>query len=143
MLGWVDSVQRRVDDERSRLLMTPRKPRSNWARTNKARVEKLTAAGLMTPAGLAVVETAKANGSWTALDDVENLVEPADVRAALDADPAAREQWNGFPPSARRGILEWLLNAKRVETREKRIRDTVEKAAQRIRANQWSPPDKR
>jgi len=141
--GWVDSVQRRVDDERSRLLMTPRKPKSNWARTNKARVAKLTAAGLMAPAGLAAVEVAKANGTWSALDDVENLIEPADLKRALDADATARGEWDGFPPSARRGILEWILNAKRPQTREARIRETVKQAARGVRANQWRPPEQR
>lgn len=104
--GWVDSQARRLDEERSQLLMTPRRPRSGWSRSNKLRVERLSAAGLMAPAGLAAIETAKANGAWEALDAVENLSEPDDLRAALDADAAARRHWDAFPPSARRGILE-------------------------------------
>ena len=104
--GWVDSLPRKLDDERSQLLMTPRRPRSGWSRSNKLRVERLSAAGLMAPAGLAAIETAKANGAWEALDAVENLSEPDDLRAALDADAAARRHWDAFPPSARRGILE-------------------------------------
>jgi uncharacterized protein YdeI (YjbR/CyaY-like superfamily) len=135
--GWVDSLGRKLDDRRSMLLLTPRRASSNWSRANKERIERLLAAGLMAPAGLAAVETAKRNGTWTALDDVENLVEPDDLRAALDADRAAREHWDAFPRSARRGILEWLLNAKTTPTRAKRIEETARLAARGERANQW------
>jgi uncharacterized protein YdeI (YjbR/CyaY-like superfamily) len=82
--GWVDSRPRKLDGERARLLVTPRKPTSNWSRANKERIERLTEAGLMTEAGTAAVETAKRSGSWTALDAVEQLEEPADLRRALD-----------------------------------------------------------
>jgi len=135
--GWVDSLPRKVDEQRSKLLVTPRKPRSNWSRANKERIERLTAAGLMAPAGLAVVEAAKRSGTWTALDDVENLVEPDELRAALDADPEARRHWDAFPRSAKRGILEWILNAKTSPTRTKRIEETARLAARGERANQW------
>lgn len=138
--GWVDSLPRKLDDERSQLLVTPRKPGSNWSRVNKERVQRLEAAGLMAPAGAAAVQAAKGDGAWSALDDVENLVEPDDLRAALDAEPDARGHWAGFPRSARRGILEWILNAKRPATREKRIRETATQAAQGVRANQWPRP---
>lgn len=135
--GWVDSLPRKLDDRRSMLLVTPRKPASNWSRVNKERVARLVEAGLMAPAGLAVVEAAKASGTWTALDDVENLVEPDDLRTALDADPEARRQWDAFPRSARRGILEWLLTAKTAPTRAKRVQETARLAARGERANQW------
>ena len=138
-VGWVDSLAKTVDGERSRLLMTPRKAGSGWSRPNKERIERLTAAGLMLPAGLAVVEAARADGSWSALDDVENLVEPDDLRAGLDADPAARANWDAFPRSARRGILDWIRLAKRPETRAKRITETVTRAARNERANEWTP----
>ncbi len=134
--GWVDSLARGLDDERSRLLFTPRRPRSGWARTNKERIARLEAAGLLAPAGRAVVEAARADGSWSALDDVENLVEPPDLCAALDADPDARAHWDGFPPSARRNILAWIQGARRPETRAKRIAQTARLAAQGVRANQ-------
>ena len=141
--GWVDSQSRKLDDERSQLLMTPRKPKSGWSRSNKLRVERLSAAGLMAPAGLAAVETAKANGAWSALDDVENLTEPGELREALDADPAARRHWDAFPRSARRGILEWIGNAKRPETRARRIAETAARAAENARANEWRPRGER
>jgi uncharacterized protein YdeI (YjbR/CyaY-like superfamily) len=91
--GWVDSQPRTVDDQRSARLLTPRKPGSNWSRLNKQRVERLTAAGLMQPAGLAAVAAARANGRWTALEAAENLAEPADLAAA----------WTPTPPPATTG----------------------------------------
>lgn len=135
--GWVDSLQRTLDEQRSQLMITPRKPGSNWSRSNKQRVERLLAAGLMAPAGLAAVESARRDGSWSALDEVEDLVEPGDLRAALDADPDARRQWDAFPRSARRAILEWLLGAKRPETRARRAAEIARLAARGERANSW------
>ena len=134
--GWIDSLGRKVDAERSQLLLTPRKPASNWSRLNKQRVERLTAAGLMEPAGIAMVELARRTGTWTALDLVEDLVEPDELRAALDAVPAARKSWDGFPRSTRRRILQWIGTAKTDATRDKRVRETVDDAAAGRRANQ-------
>jgi len=138
-VGWVDSTARRLDDERSMLYVAPRKPRSGWSRPNKERVARLTAAGRMRPAGQAVVEAAQADGSWSLLDDVENLVVPDDLRAALDALDGAADHWEAFPRSARRGILEWIVQAKRPETRAKRVEETARLAAINERANQWRP----
>jgi uncharacterized protein YdeI (YjbR/CyaY-like superfamily) len=135
--GWVDSLPRKLDDERTMLLMSPRKPGSNWSAVNKGRVEKMTAAGRMHPAGQAKVDQAKADGSWTALDAVERLEVPEDLRAAFDARPGAAAAWDGFPRSVRRGVLEWILNAKTPATRAKRVSETAEKAARGERANQW------
>jgi uncharacterized protein YdeI (YjbR/CyaY-like superfamily) len=138
--GWIDSLGRRLDAERTRLLFTPRKPASTWSRPNKERIERLTAAGLMAPAGLAMVELARRTGTWTALDLVEDLVEPAELRAALDAVPAARQSWDGFPRSTRRAILEWISSAKTDATRDKRVRTTVDEAAVGRWANQPRQP---
>ena len=134
--GWVDSLGRGLDERRTQLLFTPRKPKSGWSRPNKERIERLSAEGRMAPAGFAAVEVAKANGAWSKLDDVENLVEPEDLVAALDRDPAARREWDAFPRSAKRGILEWIQNAKRPQTREKRVEETARLAAQGVRARQ-------
>lgn len=137
--GWVDSVPRALDGERTMLYIAPRKPRSGWSRPNKERLERLAADGLMTESGRRVVEAAKADGSWSMLDDVEDLVVPPDLAVALDATPGARDNWEAFPRSARRGILEWIVQAKRPETRDRRIRETAESAAAGERANQWRP----
>ncbi len=138
--GWVDSQPRKLDDKRSQLLVTPRKSGSRWSKANKERIAQLTQADLMTAAGTAAVSRAKTDGSWTALDAVEALEEPDDLRSELDANPDARRYWDSFPPSTRRGILEWILAAKREETRAKRIRETVEQASENVRANQWRQP---
>jgi uncharacterized protein YdeI (YjbR/CyaY-like superfamily) len=138
--GWVDSTPRKVDGLRSALTVTPRKPGSAWSAANRERVERLTAAGLMAPAGLAAVEVGQANGGWEALRDVEALAEPGDLRAALDAMPAARDHWDAFPPSTKRAILDWIRQAKQPATRERRVRQTVDEAAVGRRANQWRQP---
>jgi uncharacterized protein YdeI (YjbR/CyaY-like superfamily) len=135
--GWVDSQGRGLDATRTMLWVAPRKRGSGWARTNKVRIERLTVEGRMMPAGLAAVERAKADGSWSLLDDVENLTEPPDLAAALDAVPAARAAWDAFPRSAKRAILEWIVHAKRPATRATRIAETVAEAEAGRRANQW------
>lgn len=138
-VGWVDSVQRKLDDQRTMLRFSRRKRGSAWSRPNKERVERLTAAGQMLADGLEAVERAKADGTWSLLDDVEDGVVPDDLAAALDAAPPAREEWEAFPRSAKRGILEWIVQAKRSETRAKRIEETARMAAKGERANQWRP----
>ena len=135
--GWVDSKPAKLDEERSMLWFAPRKPKTNWSKLNKDRVEKMIKAGLMAPAGLAKVEAAKKDGSWNALDGVEALEIPPDLAKALSKNKTAREYFEAFPRSVKRGILEWILNAKRPETRAKRIEETVTLAEKNIRANQW------
>ena len=137
--GWVDSKGNKLDDDRTMLWFTARKRGSGWARPNKRRIEELEAAGLMTDAGRGVVEAAKADGSWTLLDDVEDLVVPPDLAAAFDAVPGSREQWEAFPRSAKRGALEWVVQAKTAPTRAKRIAEVAERAGRGERANQWRP----
>jgi uncharacterized protein YdeI (YjbR/CyaY-like superfamily) len=135
--GWIDSVKKIRDDMSSKQFFSPRKPKSGWAKTNKERVERLITEGLMTEAGMEKINIAKQNGAWNALDEVEKLTVPDDLAVAFDENPLARNYWDAFPPSVRRGILEWISNAKTAETREKRIIDTATKAAQNIRANQY------
>ncbi len=137
--GWVDSKGNRLDDQRTMLWFAPRKPRSGWSRPNKERVARLTAAGLMHPAGLAKIEAAKQDGAWTALDAVENLEIPPDLAQALAAHPPAQTHWEAFPRSVKRATLEWIAHAKRPETRAKRILETATLAAKNQRANQWRP----
>ena len=128
--GWIDSLRRALDADRSQLLMTPRRRGSKWSKPNKERIARLIAAGGMTPAGEAAVARAKEDGTWEALDAVEALQGPPDLGTALDADPAARRHWEAFPRSTKRAVLEWITSAKRPDTRERRIRETVERAAQ-------------
>jgi uncharacterized protein YdeI (YjbR/CyaY-like superfamily) len=131
--GWVDSTGGRVDDQRGKLYFAPRKTRSAWAATNKARVERLIAEGRMTPAGLAAIERAKANGSWEVLDSVERLEVPPDLGAALDASPPAAANFAAFPPSVRKQLLASVAMARMPETRADRIRRITEAAARNER----------
>jgi uncharacterized protein YdeI (YjbR/CyaY-like superfamily) len=133
-VGWIDSTVNVLDKERGLQLVTPRKPRSTWARSNKARVARLEAEGRMGPRGRQAVEVAKANGWWDLLDDVEALLEPEDLAASLDAVPAARLAWDGFPPSARKPMLFWVVSAVKDETRRRRIETIVAGAARGERA---------
>lgn len=135
--GWVDSKGNKLDDERTMLWYAPRKPGSGWSKLNKTRVAKLVADGLMAPAGIAKIEAAKQDGSWNALDKVEALEIPPDLKRALSANKDAKQYFELFPRSVKRAILEWISNAKRPETRANRIAETVESAAKNIRANQW------
>ena len=133
-VGWIDSTGRNLDDERALQWFSPRRPKSGWARSNKERVARLEAAGLMLPPGLAAIEEAKRNGSWSLFDDVENLVVPDDLAAALAASPPARENWDAFSKSGRQMMLAWLLQARRPETRSGRVARITEAAARGERA---------
>ncbi len=135
--GWVDSKVNRLDEERAMRWFAPRRPGSNWSRSNKQRVKKMIAANQMTAAGLAKIEAAKVDGSWSALDAVENLEVPDDLAAALATYDAAEAHFEAFPRSVKRSILEWIANAKKPETRAKRIEETARLAQDNIRANQW------
>ena len=128
--GWIDSTVRPGNERTAMQLVTPRKPTSTWAATNKARLERLLASGQVTERGLRIVEAAKANGSWTALDAVERLEVPDDLAAALDARPPARANFDAFPPSARKQLLWFVVSAKRPETRATRIARVVADAAE-------------
>ena len=138
-VGWIDSVAGRLDVERSLQWFSPRRPGSGWARTNKARVERLVADGQMLPAGLAAIEEAKRNGSWTLLDDIENLVVPDDLATALDATPLAREHWDAFSRSSRRAMLLWIAQAKRPETRGKRVAEIADSTSRNEKPPQFRP----
>lgn len=135
--GWIDSQKRKLDKQRSILLYTPRKLKSNWSALNKTRIDKLTNEGLMLPAGLAKVEWAKQNGTWDALNDVSEGIVPPDLMDTFEQYPPAFEHWEKFSKSIRKGILEWILNAKTPETRAKRILETATLAAQNVKANQY------
>ncbi len=132
--GWIDSRTRRVDDDRTMLLVGPRKPGSTWSAANKHRVAKLEKAGLMTPAGRKLVDAAKADGAWSFLDDIENVVVPDDLVSALQKNKAAQREFDRFNKSAKKVILLWIKTAKRSETRAKRVHETVRLAAKGLKA---------
>ena len=134
--GWVDSQPRALDATRSMRRIAPRNPDSAWSKANRERVIRLEQQGRMRPAGREVVAAAKASGAWTRNMAAEALVVPQDLAKALQA-TGAREQFDAFPPSSRRIILEWIEAAKRDETRSRRVQETAEKAARGERANHY------
>ena len=127
--GWIDSLPRSLDASRTMLLMSPRRPGSGWSTVNKQRVERLIEAGRMAAPGAAAIERAKRDGSWTLLDRAGALTVADDLAAALDRHDA-RTKFEALPPSARRGILEWIDQARRPETRTRRIEETAAAAAE-------------
>ncbi|MEL7002962.1 MAG: YdeI/OmpD-associated family protein [Bacteroidota bacterium] len=135
--GWIDSKPNKRDDHSYYQYFSARNPKSNWSKVNKDKVERLIAEGLMRPAGFKIIEIAKQNGTWDTLNDVDNLIVPPDLSKLFEANPKAFNYWKDFPDSTKRGILEWIFNAKRPETRQKRIIETVELAEKNVRANQF------
>lgn len=131
--GWIDSTVNKLDDGRFLQFYTPRKPKSGWSGLNKRRIESLMQQGLMMPPGLAKIEIAKKDGSWSVFDDIETLTIPADLQQALAANEAANVYFEAFSASAKKGILWWIKSAKRPDTRAKRIEETVHLAAQNKR----------
>jgi uncharacterized protein YdeI (YjbR/CyaY-like superfamily) len=119
--GWIDGRVGKVDAERSKLLISPRKSGSGWSRVNKERVQKLEASGLLAEPGRRAIADAQADGTWSRLDQIEDLVKPADFALALDGNPIAAANWESFPRSVKRGQLESLLGTKSEEARMRKI----------------------
>jgi uncharacterized protein YdeI (YjbR/CyaY-like superfamily) len=135
--GWIDSKGNKLDDERWMVWFAPRKPGTGWSSINKGRLERLIAAGLMAPAGMAKIEAAKRDGSWTSLDEIEALVIPPDLQEAFAPYPSAQINFEAFPRPAKLAILQWIAAAKTSETRARRIAETARLAEDNQRANQW------
>jgi len=119
--GWIDGQAGLVDELRSKLYFARRRARSMWSAPNKVRFQRMLDAGQMTSAGSAVVERAKADGSWTVLESADRLDMPADLAAALDQRPPARRTWDAYSRSARRQLLARILTARRDATRARSI----------------------
>lgn len=134
--GWIDGIRRAIDEERTMQLISPRRTQP-WAKTYKDRAERLIVTGAMHASGLASVERAKASGAWDAMNEVDALVVPDDLRERLQVEPPAWAEFEGFPPSVRRNILRWIASAKTPPTREKRIALTVSEArdGRRVKSN--------
>jgi uncharacterized protein YdeI (YjbR/CyaY-like superfamily) len=130
--GWIDSVTRALDADRSMQLISRRNPKSAWSAINKAHVDRARASGAMTPAGEALVTIAQTNGMWSFLDDVERLETPPDLAQALET-TGTTGFWTALPRSVKRGTLEWLKTAKSPETRQKRLDDITGSARQNLR----------
>lgn len=126
--GWIDSTAKPIDDEKYMQFFTKRKPKSVWSKVNKDKVERLINDGLMAKAGFDSIEKAKQNGSWTILDDVEELKIPEDLEEAFNTKSGSKDYFLSLSKSVRKSILQHLVVAKRPETRKKRIIEIVELA---------------
>ncbi|WGD34989.1 YdeI/OmpD-associated family protein [Olleya sp. YS] len=123
--GWIDSTVKSLGNGKRRQYFCKRNPKSVWSALNKKYIKELEAKNLMHPSGYAIIEIGKQNGSWTALDDVENGIVPEALQHAFDANPVAFENYNNFAPSYRKSYLYWLNQAKRETTRQKRIAEII------------------
>ena len=136
--GWIDSKSKPIDEHKFMQFFSRRKPNSVWSRVNKEKIERLTNEGLMTEAGYEIIEIAKQNGSWTILDEAEALVIPDDLDKEFQKRKNAKEYFLSLSRSDKRNILQWLVLAKRQETREKRIAEIVELADKNQKPKQFS-----
>src|SRR5690606_22232656 len=123
-----------LGDGKRRQYFTPRTPKSVWSALNKTYIEELIAQDLMHDSGLKTIELAKQNGSWASLDDVENGVIPEDLQVEFDKNKESFFNYNNFAPSYRKSYLYWLNQAKREETRKKRITEIIRLCANNIKS---------
>lgn len=135
--GWIDSVKKTIDTEKYKQFFSQRKPNSTWSKINKDKVDYLIAKKLMRKAGLKAVEMAKQNGSWTIFDSAENLIIPSDLEEEFKTEPSSKEYFLSLSKSSRKSILQWIILAKRAETRKGRINEIVKLASQQLKPKQF------
>lgn len=135
--GWIDSKKVAIDKERAHQFFSKRKAKSTWSKINKQKIEQLIDKGLMTEAGYISIEIAKQNGSWTILDAVEELIIPKDLETALKVKSDAMDYFLSLSKSVKKAMLQWLVLAKRDETRQKRIAEIVELAVKKQKPKQF------
>ncbi len=135
--GWIDSTRKTIDETKFKQLFSKRKPRSTWSKINKEKIKRLTAEGLMMDAGFQAVKLAKQNGSWTILDEVEKLAIPADLEKAFTLHPGAKDYFMSLSKSIKKMMLQWIVLAKKPETRQNRINEIAILAGQRKKPKQF------
>lgn len=133
--GWIDSRPRKLDEDRFLILFSPRRPKSVWSAVNKKKIRQLIRDNRMTSHGLQRIQEAKKNGSWNALVKSDRMELPPALKKAFAANKKAFVKFEGFPPSARRAILEWIYSAKSKATKQTRVKRTVELSALGLKAN--------
>jgi len=133
--GWIDSVVKRIDNEKRKQLFTPRKLKSGWSKVNKNHIKKLTANSLMHKSGLQKIKIAKKDGSWSSRDDAENLIISNDLKKAFVKNKLAFKNFQALSKTYKKSYLHWIYSAKREETKKKRILKTIQLYAQNISKN--------
>jgi uncharacterized protein YdeI (YjbR/CyaY-like superfamily) len=135
--GWIDSTRKSIGNDTFIQFFTKRKPNSVWSKINKAKIERLIDDGLMHSAGYDCIEKAKINGSWSILDNVEELLIPEDLEKEFETKPGSKDFFLSLSKSVKKAILQWLVLAKRPETRQNRINEIAELAAQKRKPKQF------
>lgn len=135
--GWIDSTKKTIDEARYMQYFSKRKPNSMWSKINKAKVANLIENNLMTKAGFDSIATAKQNGSWTLLDEVEALVVPEDLKEELAKFKGSMAYFDSLSKSIKKILLHWVISAKRTETRQKRILEIAENASKNLKPKQF------
>ncbi|WP_237275344.1 YdeI/OmpD-associated family protein [Tenacibaculum ovolyticum] len=131
--GWIDSTVKSLGDGKRQQYFCPRKPKSVWSTLNKKYIKELSINSLIHKAGLSSIEVAKENGSWIALDDIDNLIIPNDLQIEFNKNITAFTNYNKFAKSYKKGYLYWLHQAKRETTRLKRITEIIRFCEQNIK----------
>lgn len=137
--GWIDSIRKSVDHEKFIQFYSRRKPNSAWSKINKEKVARMASEGLISQAGLDAIELAKKNGSWTKLDEVEELTIPVDLAKAFKSHPGSKKYFTALSRSNKRIVLQWIALAKRPETRKKRIDEVAKLAGKNLMPKQFRP----
>lgn len=132
--GWIDSTVKSLGDGKRRQYFTPRNPKSVWSALNKRYIVQLINDNLMHESGMKIIDIGKQNGSWSALDNVENGIIPEDLQTAFDQHSKAFENYQNFAPSYRKSYLYWLNHAKREDTRQKRILEIIDLCEKNIKS---------
>lgn len=125
--GWIDGIRKRIDAERYTHRFTPRRPASNWSEANRKRAARLTKAGLMTPAGRKAIGRAKRNGTWQPTDQTPDfdVSVPAELAARLKGNKKAERFFASLAPSYQQQFTGWINLAKREQTRQRRIEESI------------------
>jgi uncharacterized protein YdeI (YjbR/CyaY-like superfamily) len=137
--GWIDSKAETLNVESHRHYFCKRKPNSTWSKINKQKIETLTAKGLMTKAGFDVIERAKQNGSWTILDEVEELIIPSELEKAFENFENSKDYFTSLSKSKKKVLLQWIALAKTNATKQKRIFEIAKNASQKQQPKQFIP----
>ncbi len=135
--GWIDSKKVAIDKEKSHQIFSKRKTKSTWSKINKEKIKHLIDEGLMTKAGFEIIETARQNGSWEILDEVEELVIPKDLEEKFKTKENAKGYFLSLSKSTKKAILQWIVLARRQETRQVRITEFVELADKKQKPKQF------
>ncbi len=127
--GWIDSTRKKINDISFMQFFSKRKPKSNWSKINKEKVQQLIDSKRMTKQGYESVEIAKQNGYWTILDEIEEVIIPEDLEIAFKKYNGSKDYFLSLSKSTRKIILSWIILVGKQETRQKRIEEVVESAA--------------